>query len=1164
MQVGLLGPLRVVGDDGVEVRVAAPKERAVLELLALRAGRVAPAGELIDAVWGEDPPRSASKTLQTYVSSLRRFLPAGRIETVGGGYRLVVSADAVDALCFEELVRQGGRALQEGDLSGAVEAWREGLRLWRGEPLAELAGQPTGMAEAVRLGELRRDCEEQLAEARLALGEHGSLVADLEAAVAAQPLRERRWAQLMLALYRSGRQADALRAYQRLRTVLGDQLGIEPNTELRALEQGILNQDRSLQFSADTAAPVVGTAGSSGASGLPSGNVTFVFTDVEGSTALFRRLGGRFPPLLEEQRRLIRAAVSAHGGAEVNTAGDGLFLAFADAAHAVAACVDAQRTLAAYPWPADAQLRVRMGVHTGVAAPTAERDYIAVAVHLAARLAGAGHGGQILMSSQTALLRPLLRASSLVDRGAFLLRGFEEAEHIFQLVHPDLPSSFPPLLASPAIAHNLPDVRTSFIGRDDDLKLVDELLRAGRLVTIVGPGGAGKTRLAIEVAARSAAEFDGRVRLADLSRITDPASVPDTIVGAFDIRSTPGADPLDVLARTLAGLNAVLIVDNCEHMLNAVAASVEILISATTGLRVMATSRERLSVAGEQVWRVPTLTIPDLDAGLNTVRDSAAVRLFEDRARLVEPDFTVTANNVEDVVAICREVDGLPLAIELAAARTGAMHVSDMAARLSGPTALLKLVRGRPSGRHGSLEAVIDWSFQLLDESERRALRRLSVFASGFTLEAAEAVIDAADPVDTLTSLADKSLVVRDPLGGRYRLLDTIRRYAADRLDGTGETAAARASHASYYWGLARQAESALAGPKQGSWQDRLSLDHNNLRLALTYLRDNGAYDRTLEMLTALGRYWLIRANRVEAVAAFEAALDQADRKVPRALLGRALATAAAVAGPVDLHASWRWIQAAVEIAWATNDDALAADALGKLAMASYFRGQPDRTSATESLAAARRVGDSVLIGLALYSCGVAWIESDSSQAIRYFREGISATTASGDLSVRGLVTGALGIIYFKTGELGLAHTMCEAAIRCSEELGSHDPIDHANFAEILMTEGDLRAGYDRMMIALRMPQPAPYQTAVVVGTAAHYALCINALETAAVLYGVYDEMMLQIGRSPEVPQTVRTDVSILGARLGESYSRHHDRGRTLNWEEALALITALGSGTSG
>ena len=383
MQVGLLGPLRVVGKDGVEIGVGAPKERAVLELLALRTGQVVPARSLIDALWGEDPPSSATKTLQTYISSLRRLMPVGAIETVGGGYRLVVPTDAVDALHFEELVRRGGRALQQADLKGAAEALAAALRLWRGEPLVDMGGQQTGIAEAARLSELRRDCEEQLAEARLALGEHHSLVADLETAVAADPLRERRWAQLMVALYRAGRQADALRAFQRLRRILADDLGLEPSAELRALEDAILRQAPELAWrrsvpvgeltnpvpaptdarrSASADEPLTGRPES------PTGAlVTFLFTDIESSTSLWEQHPALMAAVLERHDRLAGDVMRTEGGHVFKVVGDAVHAVFTSPVAAIRAALAMQATVAGTDWGEIGCMRVRIGIYTGEA-----------------------------------------------------------------------------------------------------------------------------------------------------------------------------------------------------------------------------------------------------------------------------------------------------------------------------------------------------------------------------------------------------------------------------------------------------------------------------------------------------------------------------------------------------------------------------------------------------------------------------------------------------------------------------------------------------------------------------------------------------------------------------------------------------------------------------
>jgi predicted ATPase/DNA-binding SARP family transcriptional activator len=897
VQVGLLGPLRVSGEDGVEVVVGAPKERAVLVLLGVRAPGVVTMGELVAALWGEGPPRSATKTLQNYVASLRRLLPAGVIETVHGGYRLRVDADQVDTARFAGLVDQGRRALEQKDTARAVEKLGAALALWRGEPLVDLADQPTGMAEAARLAELRRAGQELLVDARLAGGEHGSLIADLEAAVAAEPLRERRWAQLMLALYRSGRQADALRAYQRLRTRLGDELGIEPSAELRALERGILQQDRALLAPADTTA-MAGRTGTT-AAGLPSGNVTFVITEVEGSTGLFRRLGDRYPPLLEEHRRLIRAGVAGHGGSEVDTSGDGLFLAFGDAAEAVAACVDAQRALLAYPWPAESQLRVRIGVSTGVAVPTAEGGYAAVAVHLAARLAAAGHGGQILMSSQTAdLLRHLLPASTLVPQGAFLLPGFDEAVRVFQLVHPDLPALFPPLLAAPAIAHNLPDVRTSFIGRDNDLKSVDELLRTGRLVTLVGSGGAGKTRLAVETGRRQLGEFPDGVWVAELAVLRDPAQVATVVAKAMGhhdpLAETDGpALVRDRLAAAIGHQQVLLILDNCEHVADAAGELAAGLLGACSGLVILATSRQSLGIAGERLVEVGSLDLPAGDAAAD-VTDSAAGALFVERAQAVHPRFQLDPPTALAVAEVCRRLEGLPLAIELAAAWARLLTAAQIAERLDETLALPAAGQGREE-RHHTMRAALAWSYDLLGDDEQTLFRRLAVFRSGFILEAAAAIApgDSDHILTVLGGLVDKSLVeVVDGPGGqrRFRLLEPVRQFAAELLQGSGERDDVARHHRDHL--LSRLAAHASDTPGSAAF-DGLAAEVDNMRAAVEYSMAASEPEAAIALIQAYLMWWEHLGLVEEQLDRLEAALTAADTgQISTGLLADALSTA--------------------------------------------------------------------------------------------------------------------------------------------------------------------------------------------------------------------------------------------------------------------------------
>ena len=842
MQAELLGPLKWMGDEGAEVQVPARKERAVLAFLALRAGSDVSGAGLIRALWGDDPPRSATKTLQTYVSALRRVLPAGTIETTGSGYRLAISPDNVDVHRFEKLLRSSSEAMVGGDLRRAAEDTTAALALWRGSPLPDLADEPIGMAEAERLAEMRRTAEERNFAARLALGEDAEAVAELEIAVAAEPLRERRWEQLMVALYRSGRQSEALRAYQRLRTVLSE-AGLEPGEEARALEAAILAHAPEIGLAPVPAEPLAKDGRSDR---LPRGNVTFLFTDIERSTLLLTRLGPRYHDVLETHRRLLRAAIVACDGVEVNAEGDGMFAAFGDAGQAIAACLDAQRRLAAEDWPEDGEVQVRMGLHTGVARPTPASDYVAVAVHQAARICAAAHGGQVLLSADTArLVRHVLPLdASLIDRGPFMLSGFDEPERIYQLAHPDLRSMFPPLRASPAQSHNLPNLRMPFVGREDDLRAVAGLLREGRLVTVVGAGGAGKTRLAVEIAARLASRFEGGVHLCDLSPQTDPDLVEAAISEAFGVRDSVAADRTAEVAKLLREKPALLVLDSCEHLMSGVAAAVDTLLALSPALRVLATSREPLNVEGSSLWRLGSLQIPAADGDLETIRRSEAVVLFEGRARLVQPGFTVNDSNAAAVADICSQLEGLPLAIELAAAQAGSLSPTAISTRLT-ESPLLTGGADRRSSRHRTLDATVDWSYRLLDEEARALLRRLSVFANGFTIDAARAVSDAPDAVALLSSLVDKSLIIWDPDASRYRMLESIRAFVRARLEEAGEVDAAAARHLAWCASLADSLKTHSRGRDQYEAYDLFDRELDNFRVALVWAASHSSPDAT-------------------------------------------------------------------------------------------------------------------------------------------------------------------------------------------------------------------------------------------------------------------------------------------------------------------------------
>jgi predicted ATPase/DNA-binding SARP family transcriptional activator len=963
MQYRLLGQLEVISEDGAPVTFGGEKERVLLAVLLLARNHPVSSARLIEALWGEDPPTRATNALQVQVSrmgtKLSRAGDGPFLAREGSGYRLRVVPGELDVDRFEQLM-----ACADGDLQAVSDRLSQALSLWRGPALAGVESDALA-GEAVRLEELRSLAVDRWIDAELKLGRHSEVIPQLEALVAEQPLREGPRRQLMLALYRSGRQADALSVYSATRRVLADQLGIDPSPDLQALELAILNQDPRLD------APGIPPATrNSEARVLPSGNVTFLFTDVEDSTRLFEQAAETYPVALEEHRAILRSSVATNGGVEVRTEGDRFFIAFANAQSAVEACLEAQQAVARHPWPEQCEIRVRMGLHTGVARPSPEGDYVALAAHQAARICAAAHGGQVLMSADTARLtrQSLVSEGSLADRGLFSLRGSSEPERIFQLVHPTLRSSFPPLRASPAQVHNLPDMRTLLVGRASDIKALDELLGMGRLVTVVGPGGSGKTRLAVEVASRMAAGYDAGASLCDLSSLDEETLVPAAMAQAFNIQDIPGVDPLDAVARALAERPALLVLDNCEHLLVAVAASVDRLLATATRLSVLATSREPLGVPGEQLWRIGPLPVPGSTGDLTSAEGNEAVKLFVSRARLVKSEFALSQANVADVAAICVQLDGIPLAIELAAGHCAGLSPAAIAELLADPNESFALNAGRSGARHSTMEVTVDWSYRLLTPSEQQLLRYLSVFAGGFTLGAARATTDTEHCAAVLSALVSKSLVIWDTDSDRYRMLETIRAFARKRLEHNDEADSASSRHLTWCVDFANSLGDYWTGAGDVEAFDAIERELDNFRTALAWATDNSAPDG-VRLAERLGAYWCWsrRCNTSEA----RRWLDQTTTipgAQPRAL-GNALSWAAIAAYRLgEQQAAWDKIDQALAVLADVGDvpALLGARFHQALILQGFGRVDDEKVALKQLCAEAVKRGDAYIQGRAL------------------------------------------------------------------------------------------------------------------------------------------------------------------------------------------------------
>lgn len=704
---------------------------------------------------------------------------------------------------------------------------------------------------------------------------------------------------------------------------------------------------------------------------LPQGTVTFLFTDIEGSTWLVQELGPRYRDVLERHQELLRDAFGA--GVEVGTEGDSFFVAFASATDAVAAAVAGQRALAREPWPDGHRVRIRMGLHTGQASTGAD-GYVGFDVHRAARIAAAGHGGQVLLSESTQALvsRDLPDGVSIIDLGPHRLKDLTVPERIFQLVVRGLEAEFPALRTIDSSRTNLPAQLTSFVGRERELSELRALARAYRLVTVIGTGGTGKTRLMLQASAELVHEHADGVWLVELAPISDPELIVQAVARGLGIREDPGRPLMDTVIDFLRTKSLLVLLDNCEHLIGTVAGLAEQFLAASPGVSLIASSREALGVMGEHVYQVPSLGLPDAtampdehgerSASFEDVRDAEAVRLFVDRATAVLPSFALTPEDAPAVVEICRRLDGIPLAIELAAARVPLLSVQEIAMRLGDRFRLLTGGRRTALPRQQTLQALIDWSWDLLPDDERCLLRRLSVFVGGCTLEAAAEVArlpdetatgddPSLDTLDAVGRLVGRSLVVVDRGGStRYHLLETIRQYARDRLGAADETSVMRNRHLAFYLELALEAEPELIGRDLAAWLARLDADVDNLRAAIDWAFDED-HAAALRMCVALAIYWRTR-SLAEGLDHLRRAAELARQiSPPDPVEDRELATLVARTLAAAANASWMAGSASIGLPWATESLRIArqvgdaqtlGESLNAMAMTTMFTGEFD------------------------------------------------------------------------------------------------------------------------------------------------------------------------------------------------------------------------------
>ena len=945
----------------------------------------------------------------------------------------------------------------------------------------------------------------------------------------------------------------------------------------RELER-LLVDDLAVLLSESFAGAAVSTEASSAGPGqpvgadLPAGTVTFLLTDIEGSTRLWESVPEAMGVALEQHNRLLTSVIEDHGGVVVTSRGEGdsFFAVFASAVAAVEAAGGCQLGLKKEAWPAGAVLRVRMGLHTGEA-HVQEGDYVDHApINRCARVKAAAHGGQVLITKTTRdLVEGRLGGGFGLKRlGEFRLRDLAEPELIYQLTHADLAAEFPPIVTLAGRSGNLPLPVSSFVGRARELEQTAAALGQARVVTLTGPGGVGKTRLALQVAGQVAERFGDGAWLCQLAPVRDPAGVDDAVAAVLSVTAGAGQGTREALVEFLRSKQLLLVLDNCEHVLAEAAALAGVLQRSCERLVILATSREALRIEGERLVPVPPLATPGVGADLDTIREAEAVRLFADRAGAVKPGFAVTAENAAAVAAVVRRLDGIALAIELAAARVPAMTPAELARRLERSFAVLAAGPRGVVERHQTLRATIDWSFQLLTGPEQAMLARLAVFADGYTLEAAETVcsgqsIDPDAVFGLLAALVARSLVVAEEQGPgtRYRLLETIRQYGEERLEAAEEAERWRARHASYYADLlGRVREHAHDPNPEVFWAVRLGAEQDNLLTAWSWAIGTGNVGTAYKILGgfAPSEIWTTYPLALGGEAALELPGAADHPGYPLALAVAAmfasrradvtgaeeLARRAAEANARQATPDWRVEEAicAARSSIAVTTGAFAdagrlaeqtagiARAGGDLADASVqlnlavanhmLLGDHSQAVrlANEALALARQIGAPALIASSLLAVGATVASSDPGQARDCLRESRELSTALGYQSSHDLVWAAS--IAFLINDRAATLELGRRAIR------------------------GLQAGGERIRVGLVLYMIAG-------------ALVTTRPEAAAIIQGAAEAY---VGESATLVQPIS---SIVTETLGDERARElRARGADMGWDQALAY--ALTQTTQG
>jgi len=1163
-RVTLLGGLRAEQNDHVILRFYTYKIGALFAFLAYYRQQAHSRDALIEMFWPDSDMKAGRASLSTALSSLRnQFEPPGtpahavlRADrfSIGLNPNVVIT----DVAEFENAVRAATKANGATErvqrLSGALDAYAGRLLP------AYYEEWITGEQE--RLSSLFFDALGRLLPLLEASGDLDAAVAIARKAIAVEPLREEGHSHLIRLLAASGQPGAALRQFKEWERRLDEELADEPSAPLRALARQIEKQSgmNAPAVTIRVTRPPTPALTQAATAGMPA-TLTFLMSDIEGSTRQWERAGDAFRQALETHHALLRGEFARHGGRETKEAGDSFLVAFGSARKALDCAVAGQQALAGQAWPHEVgPIRVRMALHTGDVEQSADGEYHGLVLHRASRMLTAAHGGQILVSEVTAGLvrRELGDEVRLTDLGIYRLRDVPTPERLLQVEYPGMTENgFAPLAAEAGYQANLPLQFTRFFGREREIAELTALLQSSqtRLVTLSGPGGTGKTRLALQVAERLTQPLGGAVWFAPLADIADPSLIVDTILGSLRVPRSPQREPLDQAVEALAKQPCLLVLDNFEHLVENGTVTVQALLARVPNLTVLVTSRQLLGLSGEREFALKPLPTPNGVAD-TPERLSAydGVRLFIDRAQTSRPDFQITNANAPTVAELCDRLEGIPLALELAAARAQVLTPTQMLAQLAHRFDFLSSRKRDVTDRQRTLRGAIDWSYRLLAPELQRFFARLSVFRGGWTVEAAEAVCEEPLALDYLAQLRECSLALTEEGDGmRFSLLETLREYAHEQLV-SEERAAAERRHVDFFVVLAEDADSQRVALGTQRYLDTIEAESDNLRAALGYCRHETGTENGLRLVTAMGMFWICRCYFAEGGTWCGDVMSRPSAAGRTAARARALHVWSGYTTEPQ-----RFLEESLEIWREVGGNARhIANVLCSLGFLARDTGDPEgaRAYMEQSLTLYRELEAHADVERMLTMLGFnAWGRRDTTAARALFEESFALAQSRGAPENSLTLWGLGSFTAFELGDLATGRALLERSLSMYRELRMPEFVAYVLEAlgGIAIQEGDFPAAHSLLVESLTIMSDIEHRhrtTVMPLGRFVAIAEAQGRMERAARLQGFMDTLWRNW--TPDAEFEAR--LARVRESLGQgAFEAAFQEGRAMAWEQGVA-----------